>query len=219
MQRGTCNKWPLLLLTKLANNTPARYIANGLIRTGYRNCSGLERMMVTAYEQSSKAFWMDASTEENEPLCSASTSCSDVRRYAKSYGLGRRKRTSWMITWAQRSNPQRPTLLAMTPPTSPNAEKNGDFICMKRSPAMVTHSACQLMNHNPALIGPILRIANGASQVADSSNATETMRARAICVALKPTDRRKVIIWPPNESTVKYSNARDIEGRNTGWLK
>lgn len=43
---------------------------------------------------------------------------------------------------------------------------------------------CQLENQRPARTGPILVINHGPIQVAKTSNATETVLARAICVGV-----------------------------------
>lgn len=44
------------------------------IMAGHLNCSGRKKMIVDAYENNSKAFCHAASTEENAPRLSASTS-------------------------------------------------------------------------------------------------------------------------------------------------
>ena len=49
-------------------------------------------------------------------------------------------------------------------------------------------------------------MASGASQVADSSTATDSMRTRQIYANEKPTDSRYVTIWPAKLSTVRHSS-------------
>lgn len=59
--------------TNFAYKLPATMTATALIATGYWNCSGREKAIVVAYEQSSKKFWKEASREEKDPRESAST--------------------------------------------------------------------------------------------------------------------------------------------------
>ena len=69
-QLDLCSKCPRLSLTNLAYNASATNTAKALINAGYRNWSSLENAMVRAKEQSSKKFWSEASSAENEPrLC------------------------------------------------------------------------------------------------------------------------------------------------------
>lgn len=64
---GICTRWPLSRRRYMPNKNAAEYTATALNMTGYRNCDGCDQMMVVTYESSSKAFWNEASVDENEP--------------------------------------------------------------------------------------------------------------------------------------------------------
>jgi hypothetical protein len=106
------------------------------------------------------------------------------RRRKRRKGGGRKgkrkkkRRTSWTISWTQRSNPQSPTLLAIVPPTKAAAATVGIEETQNPLTAAATQIPCQLINHNPALMGPTREMAKGASQVADISKPMEIVRIR-----------------------------------------
>ena len=95
----------------------------------------------------------------------------------------------------------------------------GGWIVKKAVTAAAIQNNCQLIDHRPALITPILIMITGASQVADISNVTDTVLMTPICVEVNPTDKRYVTICPANERTVRYEQLRAIDGRKSGWRK
>lgn len=56
IQSEKCIKCPLMSRTNFAYKLPATMTATALIAIGYWNCSGREKAIVVAYEQSSKKF-------------------------------------------------------------------------------------------------------------------------------------------------------------------
>jgi len=69
----------------------------------------------------------------------------------------------------------------------------------------------------PDRTDPIRLMRRGEIHVALSSKTVEIVRAAPTWKELYPEARRKVIIWPEKERTVKYKRAREIEGRKAGW--
>lgn len=115
----------------------------------------------------------------------------------------RESRTSWITFCTQRSNTHKPTRLPITPAIRPKAATKGGRTIKKSATAIAMQSIWELMDHNPARTTPILAIRMGPSNVAEISNATETVRMNPIWVELYPTDKRYVTICPANERTVK----------------
>jgi len=98
--------------------------------------------------------------------------------------LAKAERTSWTMIWADKTNPQSPMRLRIVPPTRPDADTIGALVPQKILAAPARHSICQLINHRPVRIGPILAMTTGAIHVADISNATDTVLAIPIWMEL-----------------------------------
>ena len=85
--------------------------------------------------------------------------------------------TSCTITWTERSNPQSPARLRIVPQTRQVAAKISDLNPKKPLAAPAKAIICQLKNHIPERIGPILAMTTGAIHVADISATTDTVLA------------------------------------------
>lgn len=112
--------------------------------------------------------------------------------------------TSWTRNWTERSNPQSPILLNATP-TIRDTATSLEWGSKKTNPAAAAAKQpnCQLRNHSPDRMGPILFMMNGAAQVPDSSAITEPIRMQLTCTGLKPVCRRYVVMVVPKERTVR----------------
>jgi hypothetical protein len=97
-------------------------------------------------------------------------------------------------------------------PSPAQSAKNHD------TPA-ASHVICHDRLHIPALMAPMRRTRRGDIHVALSSKMVETVRAAPTWKELYPEARRKVIIWPEKERTVRYKRAREMEGRKAGWRR
>lgn len=93
--------------------------------------------------------------------------------------------TSWTMICAQSSKPLSPRRLSIVPPTSPLAETTGLSLKIQNTAIPATSIVtCQLLSQRPALTGPICPISQGATHVANTSNATLSVLAIPICVAV-----------------------------------
>lgn len=126
-----------------------------------------------------------------------------------------------MIICVQRSNPQSPRRLRIVPPTSPEAEMMELLSLKAQNTAMPMSrlTLCQLENHRPARIGPILPMSQGPTQVAVTSNPTDRVLATATCEEVYPVESRYVTICPEKERTVRYSSAPANEGMKAACVK
>lgn len=75
------------------------------------------------------------------------------------------------------------------------------------------------MNHMPERTGPIYFITRGPIHVAESSHIADMPRKMPIMLDSTPMARRKVVIWPPKERTVKYRRASEKDGKKAGCQK
>jgi len=126
-----------------------------------------------------------------------------------------------MIFCAARSYPQRPILLRMMPQTRPPTDirlllEEPDLSAKNQDTPAVSHIICQDKLQIPARTLPMRFTRRGDIQVALSSKQVLTVRAIPTWKELKPTDKRKVTIWPEKLSTVKYRSASENDGKKAG---
>lgn len=74
MHAGQWIRWPRRFLTNLVYKAQAQKTAATLMVAGHSNWLGDERIIVSVYEHISNTFCQLASTAENAPRISASTS-------------------------------------------------------------------------------------------------------------------------------------------------
>lgn len=85
-----------------------------------------------------------------------------------------------MMSWADKSKPQRPIRERIVPATKPDAATRGRLSAQKKANAAPKQIIWRLRNHIPDLVAPIRFMTRGAIQVAESSKIVAIVRVVAI---------------------------------------